>query len=118
MNIKKKILDSIKQMRAQGYTLISEDWGNTKEKCACAMSCVILSNNPKDGWLLGSSDSAQTAADVLEVNWDWIDSFLDGYDGNGDSKGARVKEAWEIGAEVAKEAKPITLTDFRKSNVK
>jgi len=58
-----------------GYTIISEDWGNEEEKCACALGCLLLSNNLKLG-----SKNEDSAAELLKVNDMWITAFISGFD--------------------------------------
>lgn len=107
-DLKKKILDSIKYAREElGFTLVSEDWGHMEHKCACALGCVLVQNDPKDAARLGSSTSAAAAANILEVSEKWIDSFIEGFDGNGTSDQSAEPDAWEMGFAIAKETKPI-----------
>lgn len=116
--IKKTILYSIEQTKNKlGYTLISEDWGSSLDKCTCAMGCVLLADTDENADLLDDpSEAAEAAANILGVKQDWITSFIDGYDGNGTSKGAEVPEAWLMGQEVAAETKPITHAQFFELN--
>ncbi len=105
--IKQKILDSIKFVRGElKYTLISDEWGLPANKCACALGCVLVKDNPDN---LGLSDvkNAVKAQELLGVDEPWIDSFIEGFDGNGTSDQTKVPGAWEMGREIAKETKPI-----------
>ena len=108
-NVKQTILDSIQYVREElGFTLISEDWGSLEHKCACALGCVLVKDDPKDEARLGSASLAcAKAANLLGVDENWVDSFIEGFDGNGSSKEAGVSAAWDMGREVALETKPI-----------
>jgi len=110
MSVKQKILDSIKYAREElGFTLISEDWGDVSAKCACALGCVLLQDDPKDGVQSKPKDNCSKAATLLGVNSKWIDCFIDGFDANGSALTAPNAEAWELGLEIAKETKPISF---------
>jgi hypothetical protein len=105
--IKAKILEDIAAAKAQGFTLVSENWGDRHMKCACPLGCVNL--------VLGSYPEFQEEGGVmlaLGVDDTWINSFIDGYDGNGEAKGSRVPDAWQIGAEIREELKPIPYDQF------
>ena len=105
-DIKKKILDSIKYAKEHGYTLVSEEWGSTEHKCACALGCVLMADSPEN---LDDTDAkrAVKAAELLGVTERWIDTFTEGFDGNGNSVDAAEHEAWDMGNAIAKEMKPI-----------
>jgi len=108
-DIKKKILNSIKYAREElGFTLVSEDWGNLEHKCACALGCVLVQDDPKNADRLGSSTlAAASVALILDVSDKWVDSFMEGFDGNGNADQTVEPEAWEMGSAIAKETKPI-----------
>lgn len=108
-NIKQKILDSISYARNElKYTLISDDWGSVERKCACALGCVLVKDSPEDDSHLGSTSLAcASTALLLGVDEKWIDSFIEGFDGNGTSKDSAVAAAWDMGREIALETKPI-----------
>lgn len=109
-DIKKKILDSIKYVREElGFTLVSEDWGHADYKCTCALGCVILKDNPEDKTRIQSTMHAKIAAEILEVDEEWVDAFIEGFDANGTSENSPNPEAWEMGFTVAKETKPIVF---------
>ena len=106
MSVKKKILDSIKYVKEElGYTLVSEDWGSAKHKCACALGCVLIQKNKENE--LSTSESAKAAAELLEVDEAWVDAFINGFDINGTATESPFPEAWEMGYQVAKETRPI-----------
>jgi hypothetical protein len=105
--LKQKILDSIKHAREElKYTLVSDEWGHPEHKCACALGCVIAQDNP-DNLCLTTSDNFNMVQELLEVDESWIDSFIEGFDGNGGSKDSKVPAAWDMGREIAVETKPI-----------
>lgn len=104
--IKKKILDSISKAESKGYTLITDDWGSGKEKCACPISCVLVANDQP------ISIQLDDAARILGVSQNWIQSFADGFDGNGNAKMAHEPDAWSLGEEIRKETKPIPYSTF------
>lgn len=114
-NIKQTIIDSIKWTTENlGFTLIKEDWGTANRKCTCAMGCVLLKNDPKDLVIIEDEkkDNTVKAAEILGVDEDWINSFIEGFDTSGSVHEAKVPEAWELGAEVSKETSPITHGDW------
>lgn len=105
--LKQKILDSIKFVRETlGYTLVSDEWGFHQNKCACGLGCVIAKDNPDN---LGTSDAkmVEKIQELLGVDEPWVDSFIEGFDGNGSSDQAKVPAAWDMGRDIAKETKPI-----------
>lgn len=107
--LKQKILDSIKFAQEElKYTLVSDEWGAKEYKCACALGCVLAQNNP-DNLALNGTDKLRItkAEELLSVSEEWIDSFIEGFDGNGVSDTAKVPGAWEMGFAIAKETKPI-----------
>ena len=103
---KKKILDAVAQVRAKGYTLVCEDWGDPLHECACPMAAIIHVTEP-DKFMVSPSENVTTAAKILGVTEKWVDCFIEGFDGNGTADGSALPEAWKIGSEVAKETKPI-----------
>lgn len=112
-DIKQTIIDSINWTRENlGFTLIKEDWGSANRKCTCAMGCVLLKNDPKDLVRIEDErDNAIMAAEILGVEEDWINSFIEGFDTSGDVHSTKVPEAWELGAEVARDTNPPTLEE-------
>lgn len=104
---KEKILADITAAQQRGYTLIQDDWGSEPQKCACALGCINVINGtfPDD-------EEDGGAASVLEVDQKWLSSFADGFDDNGNADGASVPEAWQLGADIRKETKPIAYGDF------
>lgn len=103
-DIKKKILDAIAHVRKNmGFTLVSEDWGDPKHKCACAISCVILKDDPN----AAVAHNTHAASTILGVDEKWVDCFIEGFDSNGTADQSQVPEAWKMGNEVSKETKPI-----------
>jgi hypothetical protein len=102
-DVKKKILDAIAYVRANGFTLVCEDWGEPKFKAACAISCVVL----KDDLNANVANNMQAASTILGVTEKWLDAFIEGFDNNGTADQSQVPEAWKIGNEVSKETKPI-----------
>jgi hypothetical protein len=114
MEIKQKILDSIKWAQENlGFTLISEDWGDTTKMCTCAMGCVLLKNNPQDMVIIESKgENVAEAAEILGVNEKWVSSFIDGFDGNGTANSSENPGAFALGEQVAKETNPISHGEF------
>lgn len=106
-SIKKDILASIQKAQQMGYTLICEDWGNNKNKCACAIGCVFVA----DGREPDVGDPL-VAATILDVSEGWVSSFIDGFDNNGTAVVASDAQAWKIGNELRKELKPIPINEF------
>ena len=58
-----------------GYSLINEDWGNEKEKCTCALGCIILYNKKNL-----SPNNEATIEEILSVPQQWISAFISGFD--------------------------------------
>lgn len=104
---KEKILADIAAAKEKGYTLVQEEWGSNMQQCACALGCVNLANGVDP-----DEEEQGGAAAVLGVDQNWINSFIDGFDDNGNAKGAHVPEAWQLGADIRKETKPITYYEF------
>ncbi len=104
---KEKILADIAAAREQGYTLIQDDWGSNTQQCACPLGCVNVMNG-------GQPDDQEEGGSVatLGVDQKWVYSFIDGFDDNGNAEGASVPEAWQLGADIRKETKPISYSDF------
>jgi hypothetical protein len=117
MDIKQTILDSIKwTTETLGFTLVSEDWGNATHQCTCAMGCVLLKNDPKDVVLIEEErENSKKAAELLGVTEEWIDSFIDGFDGNGTAEMCKIPESWTMGYAVSKETAPVVYTDYLES---
>ena len=105
--IKTKILEDVSFSKGAGYTLIYGDWGDQNMRCACPLGCVNLAfgTRPEDEEMGG-------VMSVLGVDDKWVGSFIDGYDNNGEAKGALVPDAWKMGAEIRKEFHPIEMGDF------
>ena len=112
--IKQQILNSIQWVRENlNYTLVAEDWGNADKKCACAMGCLLLKSNPDDVARLGiGKPNYIEAANLLEVEERWVDSFTEGFDSTGLPQESKVPEAWKLGNEIALETKPINYHEF------
>lgn len=104
---KQKILQDIARAEKDGFTVIADDWGNQDMRCSCPLGCVNLSNGtrPEDQFDGG-------VRSLLDVDDNWIQSFIDGFDGNGQADGSRVPEAWMMGQEIRQETKAIDYTDF------
>jgi hypothetical protein len=117
MDIKQKIIDSIKWAQDNlNFTLVSDDWGTVNNKCTCAMGCVLLKNDPKDLVIIEYlRDTGRKAAEILGVSEVWVESFTDGFDGNGRSDTASEPKAFLLGAEIAAETFPIPYVDFLES---
>ena len=110
MNTKLKIMNSIDLAKRAGYTLIKEDWGDLSAMCVCVMGCVI--------WAEGMNftdhipDNVIAASKILNVSTEWIDSFIDGFDGNGTALNAQNSAAWIMGEEVCFQTEPISSSEF------
>lgn len=71
-----KISKAIEHAKKElGYSLVSEDWGNEKEKCACALGCLLVSNKVK----LGSMNE-ESVIELLDVSQHWVEAFISGFD--------------------------------------
>lgn len=76
MNLIKEIEDSIVHAKKEGYILISENWGDEKHKCACALSCVLVKNKVK----LNEDEARTNVYSLLNVNEAWVEAFISGFD--------------------------------------
>jgi hypothetical protein len=107
--LKQKILEAIKHTREElEYTLVSDEWGSSTYKFACALGCVLAKYNPNN-LDLGGNENFRMVQELLGVDEKWVDSFIEGFDGNGTSDQAKVPGAWEMGFAIAKETKPIAF---------
>jgi hypothetical protein len=104
--IKNKILEDIAAAQEQGYTLIMEDWGSSKMKCACALGCVNIGRGNRPDY------DMRDVGVALGVKDPWINSFTDGFDDNGVAAGAQFPEAWQMGEQIRQEKKPIPFHEF------
>ena len=111
-NIKNKIVEGIQAAKEQGITLVTEDWGSKKTKCACALGCVLLANN--HGLSDDAEQNATEAAELLGVSESWIDNFIRGFDNDSPDED-EPSEAYEIGQELLKSFKPTNHTDYVES---
>lgn len=110
MSIKNKIVEGINTAKEQlGITLVTEDWGSKKTKCACALGCVLLANN--HGLTDDAEQNATEAAELLGVSESWIDNFIRGFDGDSPDED-EPEEAYEIGQELLKTFKPTSHSDY------
>ena len=115
MDTKQQIIDSIDYVTSQlGWHLVSEDWVNVKHKCACAIGCVLVKNHSQDIDIVNMDNPSVEAAKLLGVTTAWINSFTDGFDGNGSAAMALIPEAWLMGFDISRETKPITWGQFFK----
>jgi len=116
MNAKNKILESVKFVQKElHYTLIYEDWGNSLDKCACPMSCLLIKENVPEA--LATDKKIVKAAEILSVSEEWVDSFIDGWDaeGYGSRDYAKNPDAWTLGQELKHELNPVEYYKFMSS---
>lgn len=100
--IKNKIIADIKFAQdILGITLISDEWGNKNTKCACALGCVLLVNH--DAVYDDPEENGQAIASILDVSEDWVNNFLNGFDGKAIHISTRFQEAWKLGLEIRNE---------------
>lgn len=67
LSIKERILSSISYAQKElGYTLVREGFGDSISKCACALSCVLLADNP--GNILDTGRILYSSAKILGVD--------------------------------------------------
>lgn len=108
-DIKKRILKEIKYAtETLGYTLVTESWGNAEKKCACAMGCLLVANEVPIGYV---SENILHAAQLLEVDMAWIDSFTNGFD-HDHSNPIDDISAFDLGVEISESLKPVSNDDF------
>jgi len=115
MSIKEKLVESISKGKQDGWTLIHGDWGNKEQKCACALGCLLVTND--HGICDDPEQNAVEAAHVLGVSETWINSFISGFDGtdHDSSPDEVVDEAVEIGKQIRSELNPMSDVDFSDS---
>lgn len=109
MSPKQKIVAAIKSAKTKEFTLISGDWGESDMHCACALGCVLLSEDEDD--LTNAKINCEKTAKILNVSEDWVDSFIDGFDGCGEPKWASVEAAWKLGKEIREQHNPIEFEE-------
>lgn len=112
--IKETILNNIKTARENGITLITEDWGRSDKKCACALGCILINNNH----VLSDEDSEHYNAivqDYLNVWETWVDQFIRGYDG--ETPTDVDIDAYRLGQDICALTNPITFNQFNKVKV-
>lgn len=105
-DLKSKILTAIEFAEGKGYTLITDEWGDEKMKCACALGCVAVANG------LNITEDTTDMSRILEVSDDWIISFVDGFDNNGIADGAADPKAWKMGQEIREHTNPMGYITF------
>lgn len=109
--LKDKIVSYIKRAQKDfNITLVSEEWGDSPTKCACALGCVLLGN---DYYLSGDNEiNAEIAAEILGVSEEWTENFIYGFDGDPAGINNPQGEAWRLGLEIRNELNPISHTDY------
>jgi hypothetical protein len=111
--IRYEIIKSIIHVKDElSFTLVTEDWGNSKSKCSCALGCVILT---KDRII--SPDAAKNmsvAAELLGVSLDWVCNFMCGFDKQRPDSDSNL-EAYELGIELNNYFQPIKHDDYVES---
>jgi len=119
--IKEKILNGIKYTtNAKGYTLVKSGWGSVEDKCACALSCLVLAEyDEKDidhcRKEIKGGDIVKKAQQILQIDGSWISSFWHGFDGVG---GGCNAEANQLGRDLAKELNPPRFLETRRIKAK
>ena len=107
-NIKQKIVDAVKYAQEQlGFKLVDGSWGNSQNKCACPMGCVLLQNNKSFTEDDGDA-STQDAADILGVSRNWVACFISGFDHEDDISldTPMGRDAFKLGLELHNELLP------------
>jgi hypothetical protein len=109
-----KIMESIDFAKKKlGYTLVFEDWGNSKHKCACPMACVLLKENMANIGVIEEGEGADEVASVLGVSKAWVNSFIHGYDNTKDRSGEEfIESARELGSKIFSRCNPIDYYKF------
>lgn len=109
LSIKERILSSISYAQKElGYTLVREGFGDSISKCACALSCVLLADNP--GNILDPGRILYSSAKILGVDPTWTVSFMDGFDGK--NYHTKYDEAWKLGERICAETNPPTHDEY------
>lgn len=109
-HIKNKIISSIEAAKAQGITLVCEDWGSKENKCACALGCLLITNHCD----LSEDDPDKNefqAMELLGVPDSWINNFINGFD---DERSTTLQniEAWQLGQELRLILNPVNHMDY------
>lgn len=99
MDLYHAIENGISYARIQGYKLIRGTWGDMTINQVCPLSSLDRNIN-----------SSQQAAKHLNVSVDWIESFLEGYDGYRFIP-LKIKEAYDCGAYFRKKYNPPKYYD-------
>lgn len=115
MDIEQTIRQSIEKAKQNGFTLVNQDWGRLKHKCACPMACVILQDDPSCD--LGDAPQASMeAAKLLRVSDIWVDSFIQGFDDEAMcGEDPQVQAAYDLGKKLRMEMKPVEYFEYLKA---
>lgn len=104
-NIKQKIVDAIKFAKEHEYSLVYGSWGNSTDKCACPMGCVLL----QKGYELKDDDEPTDnicgAAELLGVSEGWVSNFISGFDNEIDPSISN-KDSYKLGIEIRNQFNP------------
>ncbi len=95
MDLYHKIENGISKSLLQGYQLVKGTWGDM----SCNQICPLSALNPK------CINSSQYAAKYLNVSVNWVESFIEGYDGYQFNLDL-IKEAYDCGAYFRKKYNP------------
>lgn len=77
MSIESRIREAVKAARADGYTIIAEDWVDHDERKCCALGAIIRRK------VNGRNDDVcqDASASTLGVTKHWVKDFIRGFDG-------------------------------------
>lgn len=115
ISIKQQILDSINNATNKlGWSLITEEWGNETLKCACALGCVLINENPSELDIFSSETEENVAetAKILGVTELWVKSFIQGFDDGPVVEDFGCPDAYRMGKEIRDETISVPYYDF------
>jgi hypothetical protein len=95
-----EIESAIKAAKFQGLTLVHGTWGSYKSKLVCPLSAF----NPE------KIKSFQDASKQLNLSENWVESFVNGFDGHGPGK-KTVWEAYWCGKHLREKHNPPAYYD-------
>ena len=109
MTIEEMIRGAVERESAKGFMIVAGEYRSGGGTCECPMTAVYFDANPQanrdraahDG--VAISDIKFGVAKKLGVTRQWIDIFVEGFDGHGVSSDANYSEAFDLGRKFRRE---------------